>query len=287
MEEKRIIGKAMSGNSIKNKVIIVTGASGGIGNSIVTKLANYNAIIGAVFNNTFLNDHSDKNVFWINTDITNSEDRDKLVSICLQKFNRIDVLINCAALLEPGEFSSIEEIQLQKMIELNLTSNLILTKKILTIMKSQNFGHIINIGSLGGIVPMPYSAVYSATKFALRGFSFAVAEELKGTGINLSLISPGAVDTKMLDREAQNENTSIAFVSNPVSTEDVAEAVYQTILIPKAEVIIPKGQSVGSRMIAFSPVLFHYIYKILHRVGLSRKRKYLNRYFDITLLKEI
>jgi len=277
----------MSEKSFKNQVIIVTGASGGIGTSIVRKLASYDVIVVAVYHNTSPLNHSHKKVFWIKADITNSKDRDELVSGCIEKFNRIDVLINCAGLLDPGEFSFLEETQIQRMIEVNLTSNLILTKKTLTIMKEQGFGHIINIGSLGGIVPMPYSAVYSATKFALRGLSIAVAEELRGAGINLSLISPGAVDTKMREHEAQNENSSIAFVSNPVSPEKVAEVVYKIILKPKTEVIIPKGQSIGSKILGFSPSLFHPIYKILHKLGLSRKKKYLNLYCDFTLLKEI
>ena len=66
---------------------------------------------------------------------------------------------------------------------------------------------------------MPYSAVYSATKFALRGFSFSVAEELKGTGVNVSLITPGSVVTKMLDHEAHSNNSAMSFVSKPISPD--------------------------------------------------------------------
>ena len=200
---------------------------------------------------------------------------------------RIDVLINCAGYLEPGEFTSLEPNQINHMIELNLTSTIILIQKTLELMKEQRNGHIINIGSLGGIVPMPYSSVYSATKFALRGFSFSLAEELKGTGIKMSLITPGSVITKMLDYESQADNSAISFLSKPISPQKVADAVLQVIQKPTFEKIIPRSQSFGSKLLVFSPKVFSIAYKLLHRLGLSGKRKYLNRYCNFTLMKGV
>ena len=173
------------------------------------------------------------------------------------------------------------------MIDINFTSALIVTQKALAIMKEQGFGHIINIGSLGGIVPMPYSAVYSATKFALRGFSFSIAEELKGTGVNVSLLTPGSVVTKMLDYEAQVDNSAMSFVSKPISPIEVADAVLKLIQKPKVELIIPRSQSLGSKLLVFSPKVFSIAYKLLHRLGLSGKQKYLNRYCNFTLMKGV
>jgi short-subunit dehydrogenase len=187
--------------------------------------------------------------------------------------------------LEPGDFLSLQEDELRKMIDINFTSVLIGIQKILTTMKKQGFGHIINIGSLGGIVPMPYSAIYSATKFALRGFTFSLAEELKGTGTTISLITPGSVITKMLDYEAQGDNSAISFVSKPISPIKVADAVLKVIHKPRGELIIPRNQSVPSKLLVFSPKIFSSLYKILHRIGISEKRKYLNRYSSFTLAK--
>jgi short-subunit dehydrogenase len=273
--------------SIKNKVVIVTGGSGGIGNAILDKLASNDAKVCAAYHRNITADYYDKNICWIQADLTKQEDRDRFFSFALQKYGKIDVLINCAGILEPGEFSSIEINQLNKMIELNLTSTIILTQKVLSIMKNQKGGHIINIGSLGGIVPMPYSAVYSATKFALRGFSFSIAEELKGTGVNLSLLTPGSVVTKMLDYEAQADNSAISFLSKPISSLKVADAVLKLIQKPKVEMIIPRSQSIPSRLLVFSPKVFSITYKLLHRLGLSGKRKYLNRYCNFTLMKGV
>jgi short-subunit dehydrogenase len=205
----------------------------------------------------------------------------------LQKYGRIDVLINCAGCLEPGEFSSLDANQISKMIDVNLTSTLSITHKVSSVMKNQRSGHIINVGSLGGIVPMPYAAVYSATKFALRGFSFSLAEELKGTGVNLSLLTPGSVVTKMLDYEAQFDNSAISFVSKSISPMKVADAVLKVINKPRVELIIPRSQSLGSKLLIFSPKVFSIAYKLLHRLGLSGKRKYLNRYCNFSLMKGV
>jgi short-subunit dehydrogenase len=272
---------------LKNKVILVTGASGGIGNSIVNKLASCDANVVAVFNQNLPSESSYKNILWLRADVTNPDEIDKLLSFTLKKFERIDVLINCAGILEPGNFSSLKINTLRKMIDVNFTSTLIITQKVLSVMKSQGNGHIINIGSLGGIVPMPYSSVYSATKFALRGFSFSVAEELKGTGVNVSLITPGSVITKMLDYEAQADNSAISFLNKPVSPIDVADAVLHVIHKPTIEKIIPRTQSFGSKLLVFSPKIFSIAYKLLHRLGLSGKRNYLNRYCDFSLTKGV
>jgi 2-dehydro-3-deoxy-L-rhamnonate dehydrogenase (NAD+) len=277
----------MKNKLLKDKVIVVTGGSGGIGNAIVDKLAFNDAKVCAVYHRNITADYHDKNICWIQADLTNQEDRDRFFSFALQKYGKIDVLINCAGILEPCEFSSIEINQLNKMIELNLTSTIILTQKVLSLMKNQKGGHIINIGSLGGIVPMPYSSVYSATKFALRGFSFSLTEELKGTGVNVSLITPGSVITKMLDYEAQTDNSAISFLSKPISPGKVAEAVLRVIQKPTLEKIIPRSQSFGSKLLVFSPKVFSITYKLLHRLGLSGKRKYLNRYCNFTLMKGV
>jgi|WetSurMetagenome_2_1015567.scaffolds.fasta_scaffold01309_12 short-subunit dehydrogenase len=277
----------MKNQLLKDKVVIVTGGSGGIGSAIVNKLAKYEAKVCAVYHQNIKANYYDKNICWFQVDITKTEEIDKLLTFTLQKYGRIDVLINCAGYLEPGEFSSLDINQISKMIELNLTSTIILTQKAISIMKNQRSGHIINIGSLGGIVPMPYSAVYSATKFALRGFSFSLAEELKATGVNLSLITPGSVVTKMLDHEAHSNNSAMSFVSKLISPLKVADAVLKVIHKPKLEIIIPRSQSLGSKLLAFSPILFSRLYSLLQKIGISEKRKYLNRYCNFTLMKGV
>jgi short-subunit dehydrogenase len=275
----------MSAQTLKDKLIIVAGSSGGIGSSVVKKLAGYEASIVSIYHNNFPDDQSLENINLFKADLTKTEDWDVLLSFIQKTFGKIDVLINCAGQLEPGPFFLLADHQIEKMIKTNLISAITGTHKVLKIMTNQGFGHIINIGSLGGIVPMPYSAVYSATKFGLRGFTFSLAEELKGTGIRISLISPGSVTTKMLDYEAVSKETAIAFISKPISPVLVANAVMKILHKPKSELIIPIQLSVLSRLLSFSPSVFSGLYNFLHKMGIKRKRAYLKRYSNLTLAK--
>lgn len=277
----------MSKKSLKNTVIIITGGSGGIGSATVNKLSNFGASVVSVYNKNYPYDQSDENIIHIKANLTRSEDWDRLLSFTRHKFNKIDVLINCAGLLEPGNFLSLEEDQIEKIIETNLTSTITGIQKTLKLMTNQGYGHIINIGSLGGIVPMPYSAIYSASKFALRGFTFSLAEELKGTGINVSLITAGSVVTKMLDYEAQDNETAIAFISNPLSPITVANAVLKVLHKPIIESIIPWNIFTLSKLLVFSPIIFSGLYRILHKIGIARKASYLKRYCNFTLAKGV
>ena len=277
----------MFDKSLLNKVIIVTGGSGGIGSAIVSKISDCGAEVVSVFCNNCPYEQSGKNVICFSADLTRSEEWERLLSFVKKQYGKIDVLINCAGFLEPGEFSSLGENNIKKIIEINFTSVIIGIHKTLKIFKEQYSGHIINIGSLGGIVPMPYSSIYCATKFALRGFTFSLGKELKGTGIDVSLVSPGSVITKMLDHEALDENTSISFLSKPISPGKVSKAVLKVILKPKIESIIPQSQSVTSKLLSFSPLVFSELYKILHKIGIIRKRRYVNQLCNSNLMEGI
>jgi short-subunit dehydrogenase len=277
----------MSINPLNDKVIIVTGGSGGIGSAIVNKLVSYDANVISVYNDNYPYEQSGENVAIFKADLKKSEEWDKLIFFVLNNHGKIEVLINCAGTLEPGRFISLDEKQIKKMVEVNLDSVMIGVNKTLKIMIRQESGHIINIGSLGGIVPMPYCSVYSATKFALRGFSFSLAEELKGKGINVSLITPNSVATKMLDHEANGINTAISFVSKPISPSLIANEVLKVIIHPKRESVIPKSQSFTSKVLSLSPFMFSKLYPLLHRIGKSRKITYMNRYCSFNLMEGV
>jgi short-subunit dehydrogenase len=275
----------MSAKTLKDKVIIVTGGSGGIGSSIVEKLACYDASIVSVYHNNFPGDQYLENVNLFKADLTKPEDWDELFLFTKEMFGKFDAIINCAAQLEPGYFLSLTEFQIERMIKTNFVSAITGTHKALKIMTNQGFGHIINIGSIGGIVPMPYSAVYSATKFGLRGFTFSLAEELKGTEVRISLIAPGPVTTKMLDNEASKKETAIAFISKPIIPTLVANAVIKILYKPKVELIIPGQLSSLSKLLSFSPSVFSGLYKFLHKTGIKRKRDYFEHYCNSKLTK--
>ncbi len=91
----------------------------------------------------------------------------------------------------------------------------------------------------------------------------------------------------MLDYEAQDNDTAISFVSKPISPAKVADAVLKVIHKPRVELIIPRSQSIPSKLFVFSPNIFSSLYKILHKIGIAEKRKYLKRYCNFTLAKGV
>jgi len=259
---------------LKDKVVIVTGGSGGIGNAIVNKLSDCQANVVSVYNNNCPLSQSNENILLVKANLTRSEEWDRLLAFTLSIYGRIDVLINCAGFLEPGDFLSLQEDQLRKMININFTSVLFGIQKTLMIMKKQGFGHIINIGSLGGIVPMPYSAAYSATKFALRGFSISIAQELKDTAIEISLITADSVNTKMLDREAIEQRPSISFYHKPLSPQLVAREIIKAIRKPKTEIILPGKKKLSALLLGSFPNLFNFLYPLIEKHSAHNQKTY-------------
>ncbi len=275
----------MSNTSFANKIILVTGASGGIGRSVTSSLIELNARVIAVYNNN-RPDFNDAGVIsLVKADLSISKEWDRVLHFVYKKYGKLDVLINCTGLLTPGNFLNQSEVIINELISINLLSTLIGTNKILKLMSDQGFGHIINLGSVGGIVPMPYSTVYSATKFALRGFTHSLAEEIKKSGVFISLISPGPVHTEMLKQEASYYKTSIAFLNNPINPKQVVTAIIKTIRKPKTEVIIPSSLSIPSKIVFLFPGLFSRLYRLIEKIGKRKKRTYLKKLFDFSLQK--
>ena len=266
----------MSNHSLKNKVIIITGGSGGIGYEIVKSLAASEAKVISSYHNHLPENISDY-ISWIKLDLTQSSEWDKLLFYSKNKFDKIDVLINCAGILEPGDFTSLDVRQIHQMIELNLTSVLIGTHKTLSIMKNQKSGHIINIGSLGGIIPMPYSAVYSATKFALRGFSLSIAQEYKDTNIKISLLTCDSVVGKMLDRESENSRPTISFYNYPLPPQLIATEILKLICKPKVEKIMKASNKITAMVLGSFSHLFRFIYPFIEKRSGKMRNKYIKR----------
>ena len=275
----------MLNDSFINKIILVAGASGGIGSSVVSRLSGSDSNLIAFYNKNHPDFQTDNNISLIKADLTKADEWDRVLHFTFQKYGKLDVLINCTGVLIPGDFLNQTEEQINEMININLSSVLIGTQKALKLMKRQKFGHIINIGSIGGIIPMPFSTVYSATKFALRGFTHSLAQELKDSNVSVSLVSPGPVNTKMLLLEADHYKTSIAFLNKALKPEKVADSIIKIINKPKTEVILPYSLSIPSRAVFLFPELFSKSYMVIEKIGIWRKRSYIKNQFDLSLQK--
>jgi len=275
----------MRHKSLYGKVIIVAGRSGGIGSEVCKLLAKQGATI-AIANRR--NNHSEdlldeikkmrSESILILENLTSWNSWEALISNVYNQFQKIDILINCVGTISPGSFEELNITEIDNCIKTNLLCTVYGTKAALPIIKNQKHGHIINVGSLGGIVPMPYESIYSTTKFAVRGFSLSLSEELKNTGIKISLISPGSIKTAMLDLEATNEKSTISFINKVMPPKFIAEIIYKTIIRPQREVILPKFTSKLSMIIGIHPKLFALLFPLLNALGRVGIKNYVNKY---------
>jgi NADP-dependent 3-hydroxy acid dehydrogenase YdfG len=203
------------GQNIKDKRIVVTGGTTGIGKAIADVLV---SLGGRVL--IFGRDHEDfKNavadikrqfpgseVYGTPADVTKKEDIDKIFEIVDTELGGIDILINNAALSAPGITQETYE-DYKYVIDTNITGYLAFAQEAASRMKEQKSGHIINIGSMSAESRNPESTIYVATKTAIRGFSTSLRKELNPLGIKVSLIEPGAVTSDMQPdpKEVQHE----------------------------------------------------------------------------------
>ncbi|QKD06312.1 oxidoreductase [Mesorhizobium loti] len=174
------------------KTAVVTGASGGIGR------ASAEALVRAgftVFGTSRKGSNGPDGVTMLVCDVTDGEAVAALVSTVLSKTGRIDLLVNNAGIgmLGGAEEFSIE--QVQALFDVNLFGVIRMTNAVLPSMRQQGEGRIINIGSILGLVPAPYSAHYSAVKHALEGYSESLDHEVRAFNIRVSVIEPAFVRT--------------------------------------------------------------------------------------------
>jgi len=194
--------------AIKDKVVIITGASSGIGEATAKLLANQGAkvvlaarreeklkkITKDIINNGGLAEYKV-------TDITKKEDVQDLKDYTLQKFQNVDVLINNAGYMEQSYLYKANVEEWDKMIDSNIKGMLYAIAEILPLMREKNSGQIINMSSVLGHHTGPANVVYSATKHAILAFTegLRLEEVSDNTNVRVSAISPGMIKTELLD----------------------------------------------------------------------------------------
>ncbi|WP_062610365.1 SDR family oxidoreductase [Caballeronia calidae] len=195
----------MSSN-IEGKVVVITGASSGMGEAAARHLAELGASVVLAARRT---DRIEKvaaeitskggKAVAVSTDVTSLEDTQKLVDTAVETFGRIDVLVNNAGLMPLSLVEQAKVDEWNQMIDVNLRGVLHGMAAALPYMKEQKSGHIISTASVAAYKIFPSAAVYCATKFAVRALSEGLRQEVTPYNIRTTLISPGAVKTELLD----------------------------------------------------------------------------------------
>ena len=188
-----------------NKVILVTGGSRGIGAGIVRLLAlnGYKVILNYNKSENCAKDIKEQlkkeniNIDIIKADVTNKADISYMINKIIEKYGRIDVLINNAGISQEKLFLDLSDEDWKNIMEVNLDSVYYCTKMVLPYMLANKTGCIINISSIWGVTGGSCEVAYSTTKAAINGFTKALAKEMGPSNIRVNCIAPGIIDTHM------------------------------------------------------------------------------------------
>ncbi len=233
-----------TGRKIENKVIVITGASSGIGRETAIALAPEKVRLVLVARRARLLeelradiDKGGSTALCLSLDLRKRECVEEMIRRTKEEFGRVDVLINNAAFGFYGSVESTPASVIDEIFALNFEAALLAIQLVIPIMRSQRGGQIINISSVAGKRGMPLSAIYSATKFALDGLTQALRLELKESGIDVTLINPAGTETEFFAHVRHGDVTGpFKPMGRILSASAVARSIVDAIRKPKVEV---------------------------------------------------
>jgi short-subunit dehydrogenase len=266
--------------NFKNTVAVITGACGGIGQEIAKLMDEKEMKLALVdINENSLNslarELKQKPLIFL-SDITNLEQVRPIYQKTIEKYGKIDFLINTVGIIIPGLFENASYDDIEKQINVNLMGTIYCTKEVIPFMKKAGKGHIVTISSLAGIVPETYSSIYTATKFALRGLDWTLYLELQDHNIKVSTIFPDSVDTPMLEYEAKHGGSPLTFLHEPVSPREVAKAVLKAIREEKVEICIPSTEGILSKIVMCMPSQVKRLWPKYEKKGEKKRKEFLS-----------
>ncbi|MGJ4747959.1 SDR family oxidoreductase [Leptospira sp. SA-E8] len=244
--------------------ILITGASGGLGKNLAEKAyALGHNILLTNLNEKALKDYVTKQKFDKNRvltaklDVTSPSEWKKVMDLAYKKWGKLDILMNVAGYLLPGYIENVSPKDIDRHIDINAKGLMYGTREASIRMIAQGGGHIINIASLAGVAPIPGISLYSTSKFAVRGFSLAVAQELRPKKVFVSVVCPDAIQTPMLDLQKDYEEASMTFSGNRyLRTEEVTDIIFNKVIPNKPmEVLIPGSRGFLAKVGSFLPGL--------------------------------
>ena len=262
----------------KDKTVIITGGSEGVGAAAARQFAAAGANLMLVARTRKkleavadeLRDKTQVQIFAM--DVADAAACVDLFKKTQYEYGRIDVLINNAGYHARGPVEENTADDLGRMIDVNLRAPILLTRLAIPYIREAGGGAIINVGSLAGRTHVPNSATYSASKSGLRAFTYALAEELHGSGIKIGIVSPGPIDTGFI--MADIDTTSDLTFSQPISTADeVAQTILDLCGNRVREVSMPAISGFLTTMTYLMPGLGRLMRPTLERRGAEVKRR--------------
>ena len=235
----------------KNKVVVITGASSGIGEATAIKFAKKHANVVLVARRKEKLLEVEKKIsncsgssLVCQCDVSNKDQVEQMAKTVLQTYGRIDILVNNAGFVIYGKVSELSTEEIVAQMETNYFGMIYCTKAFLPQMLEQHSGHFVNVASIGASFSAPGVASYCATKYAMLGFSEGLKHELYGTGVDLTVVSPIMVRTPLFDHPSF-ENFSKFSTGISLSSETVAKAIIKASNSSRLEIVVPSVARAG------------------------------------------
>ena len=252
---------ARTGTTFRDRTVLVTGASSGIGRetALAFAAAGANLVLVARRAKALASVAAQARKFGAETlvaaaDVTQPEAVTACFRKAVKRFGTVDVVVNNAGVLLPAKVVDLRGADLQRMLDVNLFGALYVMQEAVKVMREQGRGHIVNVGSLAGRRGFSPLGGYSATKFALVGVTEALRTELVGERIHVSLVLPGVVDTPMAAAMQHEPGTGDVWpeaLTMPPSW--VIWSIFLAIRFKLAEIAVPPGSALIEKLAALAP----------------------------------
>jgi hypothetical protein len=252
---------ASKGLSFRDRTVLVTGASSGIGRATALAFADAgsNLVLVARRAQVLAKVAAEARKLGVQTLVAATDVTDpEAVAACFRKavrrFGTVDIVVNNAGVLIPARVVDLRTADLQRMLDVNLIGALHVMQEAVKVMRRQGRGHVVNVGSLAGRRGFSPLGGYSATKFALVGLTEALRTELVGERINVSLVLPSVIDTPMATRIQQDPASADTWpeaLTLPPSW--VVWSIFLAIRFRLAEIGVPPGSALLEKLAALAP----------------------------------
>lgn len=256
---------------LTNRVCILTGASRGLGPYMARALAaeGMNFVLAARSAPELEAVAEEirglgRKAIAVTCDVVSADDRRRLVDAALAEFKRVDVLVNNAGIELTAHFERQPDEEIARVIEVNLTAAMHLARAVLPPMLERKSGHIVNIASLAGKVPVPFSIPYAASKAGLIGFTESFRSEFRKRGVSASVICPGLVSEAGMYKDMQDQSgVKENLLAGTVSPSKVASDVVKAIKRDRPEMLVYRGPGrVVSGLAELTPGVFERVFPL-------------------------
>mgnify|MGYP001325116321 FL=1 len=233
---------------MKDKCVLVTGSSSGIGYEITSKLLDLGAKVIGIARNHDRSNLENKNYVTYNCDVSVHHKLEKILKQILKNHPQINCLISNAGYGDFGPLENFSTLQINNFVATNLTSHLVITKLLLPHFKRNKMGDIIFIGSEAGLIGAKNGSLYCAAKFGLRGFTESLSKDVASKNIRVSIINPGMVRTNFFE----NLNFEPAKdKQNAINLEDISSTVVYVLNLSRNTIVDEINISPSKKAIKF------------------------------------